>query len=231
MTPPPALVTVHVHGVPGPRVPQALWRMARDRGALAATPGLHFARLLGTGDGTTFTLRSADPRHWALVCAWADPGAAADFELSRTARAWSGIAAERLLVHLRPLASRGRWSGQEPFGDPVPRQVAGPVASITRARIRTARSLAFHRAVPAVAADLAGVDGLRLAIAIGEAPVGLQGTFSLWRSADALTDFAHRRAAHAAVVRRTPEEHWYAEELFARFEVLDVEGTYAGRVP
>jgi hypothetical protein len=231
MTPPPALVTVHVHGVPGRRVPQALWRMARDRTALARTPGLRFARLLGTGDGSTFTVRSADLGHWALLCAWSDAGAAADFELSGTARAWTAIASERLVVHLLPLASRGRWSGQEPFGDPVPRKVTGPVASITRARIRTAHSLAFWRAVPPVAADLAGVDGLRLAIAVGEAPVGLQGTFSLWQSAEALTDFAHRRAAHSAVIRRTAEERWYAEELFARFEVLDVEGTYAGRTP
>jgi hypothetical protein len=40
-----------------------------------------------------------------------------------------------------------------------------------------------------------------------------------------------RRTAHRLAIQRTEEEHWYAEELFARFEVLDVEGTYAGRTP
>jgi hypothetical protein len=106
--------------------------------------------------------------------------------------------------------------------------VTGPVASITRARLRPSRAAAFHRAVPPVAADVDRAAGLLLAVGIGESPIGLQGTFSLWDGTDALLDFAHRRAAHAAVARRTPVERWYAEELFARFEVLQVDGTFAG---
>jgi hypothetical protein len=89
----------------------------------------------------------------------------------------------------------------------------------------------FWRAVPRVSADLAQCAGLRLAVGIGEAPVGLQGTFSLWTSGDALTDFAHRRGPHVEVVARTPIERWYSEELFARFAVLSVEGTFRGRTP
>jgi hypothetical protein len=89
----------------------------------------------------------------------------------------------------------------------------------------------FWRSVPPVSAELHRSPGLRLAVGIGEAPVGLQGTFSLWESAAALTEFAYRRAAHVEVVRRTAELGWYAEELFARFAVLEVEGTFAGRAP
>jgi hypothetical protein len=65
-------------------------------------------------------------------------------------------------------------------------------------------------------------------IGIGEAPVGLQGTFSIWRDARALSDFAYRAPEHASVIRRTRELGWYAEELFARFAVLDARGTYRG---
>jgi hypothetical protein len=89
----------------------------------------------------------------------------------------------------------------------------------------------FWRAVPPVARDLAQAGGVRLAMGMGEAPVGFQGTFSIWDSAQAVTDFAHRRPAHRTAIRRTAEEHWYAEELFARFAVLDLEGTYDGRAP
>jgi hypothetical protein len=105
----------------------------------------------------------------------------------------------------------------------------GPVAAITRARLAPRRMRRFYRAARPVAADLARADGLLLALGIGEAPVGLQGTVSLWRSAADLTAFAYGREAHADVVRRTPAEGWYAEELFARFAVLGVEGRYRGR--
>lgn len=73
--------------------------------------------------------------------------------------------------------------------------------------------------------------GPTLAIGIGEAPIGLQGTFSVWPSLAAVRAFAYRRPAHAAVVRRTGEVGWYAEELFARFAVLDGHGTVDGRDP
>jgi quinol monooxygenase YgiN len=229
-TPPPAVVTLHVWGVRPAAVPLALARMALDRRLLKAQPA-RFTKLLGTGTGRTFTLRDADPRHWALLATWSSDADAAAFESSPTARGWRRLADERLLVRLRPMASRGLWSGRRPFGDPAPRPVDGPVASITRARIRPTRARTFRRAVPPVSADLRQVAGLRLAIGIGEAPVGLQGTFSLWRDAAALGEFAHRRAAHLEAIRRTAREDWYAEELFARFEVLSVRGTYAGRLP
>jgi hypothetical protein len=79
--------------------------------------------------------------------------------------------------------------------------------------------------VPPVVADLHRTPGLRFAIGIGEAPIGFQGTFSIWESAQALTEFAYRRAAHAAAIHRTTEEGWYAEALFARFGVIDTTGT------
>jgi hypothetical protein len=89
----------------------------------------------------------------------------------------------------------------------------------------------FWRAVPPVSGDLHAGPGLRFALGIGEAPIGLQGTFSVWNSARALNEFAYGRPAHVAVVRRTAEEGWYAEELFARFAVLSAAGTVGGRDP
>ena len=68
----PELVTLHVWGVPTRQVPAALLAMARDRRPVAQAPGRTFHKLLGTGDGSTFTVRDADPRHWALLVCWAD---------------------------------------------------------------------------------------------------------------------------------------------------------------
>jgi hypothetical protein len=166
-----------------------------------------------------------------MLATWDRAADAEAFERGRVVRSWARVAEERLRVTLRPLASRGEWSRRRPFGEPVPTRHDGPVAALTRARITARRSATFWRSVPPVSADLHRSAGLRMAVGIGEAPVGLQGTFSLWDSAGSLTDFAHRRAPHQEVVRRTAELGWYAEELFARFAVLDVEGTFAGRTP
>ena len=227
----PALVTLDLWGVAGHRVPGALLRMGLDRAYLRRTPGLRFGKLLGTGSGRTFTVGDADPGHWGLLAAWESPGAAAAFETGPTVRGWSRLSRERLRVGLRPLASRGRWSRRTPFGEPDPTPYDGPVAAVTRARLAATKAMTFWRSVPPVSADLHRSPGLRLAVGIGEAPVGLQGTFSLWDSATALTDFAHRGAAHVQAIRRTAEVGWYTEELFARFAVLSVEGTFAGRAP
>lgn len=222
-------VLLHVWHVRVHDVPRAVLRMATGRRQLAGTPGLRFRKLLGTGSGRTFTPRDADARRWALLTVWADAAAADAFERGHCLlSSWDRVATDRLVVRMRPLAARGEWSGEQPFGDPRPRQVSGPVASITRARIVPAKALAFWRAVPPVSADLHRVHGLQLALGIGEAPVGLQGTFSMWESAQALNDFAHRRPVHLEAVRRTSLEAWYAEELFARFEVLDVAGSLGG---
>ena len=229
--PVPALVTLHLWGVPTRAIPAAFARMGTDRGPVRRTPGLRFAKLLGTGDGRTFTARDADPRHWGLLATWDSVGAAAAFEDSRTVRGWGRLATDRLRLALRPLASRGAWAGQHPFGDPTPQRHDGPVAAITRARIRTAKAWAFWRSVPPVSADLHRSAGLRLAVGIGEAPIGLQGTFSLWESGAALTTFAHRGAPHMEAIRQTELQNWYAEELFARLAVLEIDGTFAGRAP
>lgn len=206
--------------------------MAAHRLSLRGADGLRFAKLLGTGAGRTFTPSDADPLHWALLTVWDCDLAAEHFiESGAAPRSWGRIARETLLVRMHPIAARGSWSGQRPFGEPRLRRSSGLVASITRARIVTRKIRRFWRAVPPVSADLHRTSGLRLALGIGELPVGLQGTFSIWDSDQALGEFAHRRQPHATAIGQTAAEHWYAEELFARFAVAAVEGTYRGRRP
>jgi hypothetical protein len=71
--------------------------------------------------------------------------------------------------------------------------------------------------------------GLLMSLGLGEAPIGFQGTFSLWSSQAAIENFAFTTPQHRAVICRTREVGWYAEELFARFAVRDIRGTYRGR--
>lgn len=228
-------VELRVWGVD--RVLPALGRMSSGRRALRRTPGLRFAKLLGTGTARTFTLGSADLRHWAALTVWDDDEAARAAEDSPVLRGWRESSTEELRVTMRPLRSKGRWSRVDPFGSDRPgtgrsdavAQWSGPVAALTRARLRPTTMVSFWRAVPPVAAELALSQGNRLALGVGELPLRVQGTFSVWDTAQNLADFAYRSPAHMSAVRRTQPARWYAEELFARFAVTDVVGTYEGR--
>ena len=75
-----------------------------------------------------------------------------------------------------------------------------------------------------MAAELAAAPGLLARFGMGEAPIGWQGTVSVWRNAADLIRFAYRQPQHRAVVARTATDGWYAEDLFARFAVLGVSG-------
>jgi len=215
--------------------------MAVDRRRLARTDGVSFAKLLGTGRDLRFGPADGDPTRWAALIAWADPAAAAGFDASPVGRAWAAHATAGCRLDLRPVRSRGRWAGREPFATPAGQDHTDqdhtgqdlpadrPPSStsmlvLTRARLRPSRAVRFWRTIPGVGADLPGTPGLVAAFGIGEAPLGWQGTVSVWRSATDLTAFAYRRPGHRAVVAATPGARWYAEELFARFAVLGVSG-------
>jgi hypothetical protein len=227
------LVTFHLWGVARRHVPWAASRMMRHRSPLRRVPGLRFARLLGTGHGRTFTPGDADPRHWALLASWETPETAAAFEAGPVVAAWDAHSVERWRLGLRALSSSGLWSGRSPFG-PQRKDIdvrGYPYAVLTRARLAPTKAVAFWRSVPPVAATAATARGLRFARGIGEAPVGLQATFSVWDDAAAASAFAFDSPAHRAVVDRTASARWYAEQLFARFAVIEASGRVDGRDP
>jgi hypothetical protein len=230
------LASFHLVREPAWRAPVALARLGTDWLRLRGTPGLRFARLLGTGRGSAAT--GADLARSALFAVWDGPEALAAFEAgwfavrSAQVRARGG---EVYTVRLALLSGHGRWSGRDVLAGlgPArpPRAVpTGPVAVLTRATVRPSRWHRFRGSRPPVSRELAGAHGLRAAVGIGEAPIGLQATFSIWSDAAAVAAFA-RSPEHRAVVRRTREEGWYGEELFARFTPLGSTGTWDGHDP
>ena len=220
---------LHVWGVNTSMVPPALgltgaWQLAR-LGPTAPS----FGKALGTGSGRTFTMRDADPHHWGLLTVWSDAAAAAEFEKHWLVRSWRRCAYEQLRLEMRPISTRGQWSKVSPFQPgSASRHDTHRVAAITRARIRPRYWRTFARSVPQVSTDAHAMNGPMFSLGIGEAPIGLQGTFSIWQSHADIDAFAYQRTAHREVIARTQETGWYAEELFARFAVLACEGTYNG---
>ena len=202
--------------------------MARQRLSMRKLPGLTFYKLMGTGSGKTFTVRDADLNHWCVLSVWETQEDSLAYLTSKPARQWRKIALTEANIELEPLSAKGTWAKKSPFGNPVPEKWDGLTAALTRASIKPRWWREFWRSVPPVSADLNSTAGLITSLGIGEAPIGLQGTFSIWETNESITAFSSKQKPHAAVITRTHETGWYSEELFARFKVTKLSGTFAG---
>ena len=204
-------------------IPFAILAMALDRFALTRSANVGFYKSLGTGKGETFTPVDANSLRWGLVAQVNDLDA---FDQSMVVKRWRKNSIGEFRAVLEPISSHGKWAGKEPFVASV-KDWTGPVAAITRARIKWHQNFRFWSSVPPVTISLKSAPGLMAAIGIGEAPIGLQGTFSLWESSAAIKDFAYKGAAHQKAIADTATYNWYSEELFARFAVKDMRGSIA----
>jgi hypothetical protein len=202
----------------------AILGMAIDRTLLRRTYGVTFAKMLGCGRGETFTTSDADPTRWGCLVVLPIEEVA-KLDQSVTVRRWRAKSTSEFRVLLEPISVSGKWSKQSPFIVTTNEFSNPQIVAITRARIKAWQTARFFKSVPPVTASLHQSPGLISAIGIGEAPIGLQGTFSLWESAKAIRDFAYKGAAHQKAIEQTSQYDWYAEELFARFAVLEKRGS------
>ena len=203
-------------------LPIAIVFMAINKIQLKRLPGISFVKMLGTGKGESFTPKDADPTRWGILVTVSE-NQISNLDKSFVIRSWQKICKKEYRVILKPISSHGFWSRKQPFS--VEKfDWSAKIAAVTRARIVWRKNLIFWRAVPPVTESLHQSPGLLNAIGIGEAPIGLQGTFSVWKDAASLRDFAYKGKAHSEAIKATSAQQWYSEELFARFAVIEERG-------
>ena len=203
-------------------LPIAIVFMAINKIQLKRLPGISFVKMLGTGKGESFTPKDADPTRWGILVTVSE-NQISNLDKSFVIRSWQKICKKEYRVILKPISSHGFWSRKQPFS--VENfDWSAKIAAVTRARIVWRKNVIFWRAVPPVTESLHQSPGLLNAIGIGEAPIGLQGTFSVWKDAASLRDFAYKGRAHSEAIKATSAQQWYSEELFARFAVIEERG-------
>jgi hypothetical protein len=205
-------------------IPWAILHMGLDRLALARRSDVKFWKLLGAGKGETFTPRDADILRWGLLVVVDKDSEIAN---SKMIKRWNKKSQSQFSAQLSPISVNGAWSKKSPF-DQIPKVTndwSGKVVAITRARIKWRKNVIFWSSVPPVTTSLHSSPGLISAIGIGEAPIGLQGTFSIWESGEAVKNFAYSGAAHKEAIKATHRHAWYAEEMFARFALIESRGS------
>lgn len=213
------------------KIPFAFLAMAIHRIPLLLNKKCSFWKLLGSGKNGSFD-RQVDLQQWGLLTVWNTEKDFHDFYKNSFISAWwNALASETYTIICEPLASQGLWNGIEPFDKVQNNSYTGPIAVLTRATIRFNRLKNFWSSVDKVAKLMLESKGFITSFGLGEAPFYRQATFSVWESLDDVKAFAYQSAEHKEVIKKTREENWYSEELFARFKPIASFGTLKGIDP
>lgn len=210
----------------------AFGQMQFARGPLKRTPGVTFCKLMGSGTGESFNPRP-NFAVYAVMLIWETPdAAAAGLQESPVLARYRANAAECFTVTLQAQNAWGLWDGIQPFEATDDRQApAKPIGIITRATLKKGVLLDFWKSVPDVSDQLKHETGLMFKLGMGEVPWVQQVTFSIWRDVKDMHAFAYRSPAHSTAIRLAREGNWFKEDLFARFRIVDAQGTWNGASP
>lgn len=197
----------------------------------AAVAGLRYAETTITAPLSRHLLPAPRVRRVALLAAWDDDAALDRFLLSEHPIA--AHLAAGWCVRMRPLRVWGAWPSLPGLPtDQLWTDPEEPVAVLTLGRLRLHRAVAFLRA-SARAEGEALADPALLASTGLARPPRLVATFSLWRSAAAMRDYAANRAAgaHPAAIAAHRAKPFHSEAAFIRFRPYAAQGRWRGHDP
>lgn len=192
-------------------------------------PGLRHAETVFTAPISERLLPAPDLGTVGQIAAWEDAESCALFLASdpqalRFEGGWQ--------VTLEPLRVSGEWTevpdlleGQQPVDDDE------PVVVLTIGRTKPWRLPPFLRAAAAAEADAVDAPGLLASTGFGRLP-RLVSTFSVWRSAAEMREYAYRGAgAHRAAVAADKARPFHFSSAFIRFRPLSSAGEWDGGDP
>jgi hypothetical protein len=220
------VVSIHLAEL---RTPLGALAALRGRPDPAETPGLRYAETTITATLGGSVLPAPQPRRAGMIAAWDEDAALERFLredplAERFAGGWH--------VRLEPLRVSGAWPEMPGLPEhELPIDDEEPVAVLTLGRLRLTRLVPFLRTGAPAESEAATAPELLAATGLARPP-HLVSTFSLWRSAAAMRDYAYReRGAHRAAVRSDRERAFHHRSAFIRFRPYLSQGSWEGRDP
>lgn len=186
--------------------------------------GLTFWKSLGSGSGNGFSIWP-DFSTFGLLTVFNSESEAQAFLNCDVIQSYTNEAKQYSHILMYSIKAHGKWDNQEPFNSSIPYANDKPLAVITRATIKPKLAYKFWRHVPSVSKSMDGYKGLVYSKGIGEWPIFMQATFSLWTNGNDMINYAYKNKKHADMVKKTRELGWYSEELFSRFHPFEIKGT------
>ena len=192
-------------------------------------PGLRHAETVFTNEIGGSLLPRPDVGTVGLVAAWEDDAAFERFAAAGPTARWF---AGGWQVRLEPLRVSGAWPEVPDLLDAQrPVEDEEPVAVLTIGRTKPWRLPPFLRAAATAEADVLDAPGLLAATGFGRLP-RLVSTFSLWRSAAEMREYAYRAAgAHRAAVDADGKHPFHSSSAFIRLRPYLSSGSWEGRNP
>lgn len=205
-------------------------RQMRDvRALMRRQEGLAFFKPLGTGSGIGYSIWP-DFSVYGLLAVWETEVLAKNFMESPVFARFIERTTERYTIFLKPLSSRGSWSGFNAWSVSPPDSDNPLIAALTRATLKPRFLFRFWRMVPGVSASHKDAPGLVFTRGIGEIPLMEQATFSVWENMESMKAFAYQ-SRHAEAIRVTREKDGFREEMFTRLQPFGSAGSWNGRDP
>jgi hypothetical protein len=219
------IVSVHIADLAAGAAAAVLARPPKPAGI----PGLTYAETLTTAPLGEPLLPPRRLGRVGLLAAWEDDAALDAFSRAHPLAGRLGGGWE---VRLRPLRVSGSWAGMPDLPTrPLPVDDDEPVGILTLGRLRLLRTGAFRRS--AAPAEAEAIDSPALLAGTGLArPPRLVATFTLWRSAAEMRDYAYGQGgSHPAAVQADRVRPFHHESAFVRFRPYASRGRWDGRDP
>jgi hypothetical protein len=196
-------------------------RALANRPRVGQVEGLRYAETLFTAPLGADLLPKPSLGTVALIAAWDDDAARDRFAdhhpLARElSSGWQ--------ARMAPLRVSGAWPEMPGLPErQLPVDDEEPVAVLTLGRVKPWRVRPFLHAAAPAEADAIAEPGLLASTGLGRPP--LVSTFSLWRSAAAMRDYAYRQGgSHRAAVAADRSRPFHRASAFIRFRPYETRG-------